>query len=91
MFNGLHRFLPTLAKLEGYRIAEVKVAHQERREGKSKFGVWNRLFKGLSDLRTKFLYAGTSGKERVDGGNLPQRPLVQQPDPLRAKARAAQE
>lgn len=52
MFNGLHRFLPTLAKLEGYTITEVRVAHQLRREGKSKFGVWNRLFKGLSDLRT---------------------------------------
>jgi hypothetical protein len=40
---------------------------------------------GLSDLRTKFLYADTSGKERADGGNLPQRPLVQQPDPLARK------
>jgi glycosyltransferase involved in cell wall biosynthesis len=51
LFNGLHRFFPTLAKLEGFRVAEVKVAHRERREGTSKYGVWNRLFKGLSDLR----------------------------------------
>jgi glycosyltransferase involved in cell wall biosynthesis len=52
MFNGMHRFLPTLAKLEGFRVAEVKVAHRARRAGTSKYGVWNRVFKGISDLRT---------------------------------------
>jgi glycosyltransferase involved in cell wall biosynthesis len=52
IFNGLHRFLPTMAKLEGFTITEVKVGHRERRAGTSKYGVWNRLFKGLSDLRT---------------------------------------
>jgi glycosyltransferase involved in cell wall biosynthesis len=52
MFNGMHRFLPTLAKLEGFSVTEVKVSHRERREGSSKYGVWNRVFKGLSDLRT---------------------------------------
>ena len=51
MFNGMHRFLPTLAKLEGFTVAEVKVGHRARRAGKSKYGVWNRVFKGLSDLR----------------------------------------
>lgn len=52
MFDGLHRFFPTLVKLEGFRIAEVKVGHRPRREGVSKYGVWNRVFKGLRDLRT---------------------------------------
>lgn len=52
LFDGLHRFIPTLVKLEGYRIAEVKVAHRPRREGVSKYGVLNRVFKGLRDLRT---------------------------------------
>ena len=51
MFNGMHRFMPTLAKLEGYTIAEVKVAHRMRQAGKSKYGVWNRVFKGMRDLK----------------------------------------
>jgi glycosyltransferase involved in cell wall biosynthesis len=50
-FTGLHRFLPTLAQACGYRVVEVPVAHRARRFGKSKYGVWNRLFRGLSDLR----------------------------------------
>ncbi len=52
MFNGLHRFLPTMARLEGFRVVEVPVSHRARRAGVSKYGVWNRVFKGLSDLRT---------------------------------------
>ena len=51
LFNGMHRFLPTLARLEGFTVTEVKVAHRKRTEGRSKYGVWNRLFKGISDLR----------------------------------------
>ena len=42
MFNGMHRFLPTLAKLEGFTVTEVKVSHRARRAGRSKYGVWNR-------------------------------------------------
>lgn len=50
-FTGLHRFLPTLAEMAGYRVAEVRVNHRARRHGSSKYGVWNRLFRGLRDLR----------------------------------------
>ena len=52
MYDGLHRFLPTLVRMEGFTVAEVKVRHRSRRAGRSKYGVWNRLFKGLRDLRT---------------------------------------
>jgi dolichol-phosphate mannosyltransferase len=51
-FDGMHRFYPTLARLAGFRVIEVPVAHRERASGASKYGVWNRLWKGLSDLRT---------------------------------------
>ena len=30
MFNGMHRFLPTLARMEGYRVAEIAVSHRPR-------------------------------------------------------------
>jgi len=51
MFDGLHRFLPTLARIEGFAVTEVPVSHRARRAGTSKYGVWNRLGKGLRDLR----------------------------------------
>lgn len=49
MFNGMHRFLPTLVKLEGYRVMEMPVRHHPRLAGKSKYGVSNRLFRALRD------------------------------------------
>ncbi len=49
-FKGMHRFLPTLLKLEGYTVTEVPISHQPRRAGRSHYGVWNRLFASFSDL-----------------------------------------
>ena len=51
-FDGLHRYLPMLASLAGYRVVEVPIRHRPRKYGRSHFGVWNRLFVGLRDLRT---------------------------------------
>ncbi len=50
-YNGMHRFYPTLARMAGFRVVEVPVAHRPRAAGTSKYGVWNRLWKGLEDLR----------------------------------------
>jgi glycosyltransferase involved in cell wall biosynthesis len=50
-YDGMHRFYPTLARMAGFRVVEVPVAHRERASGASKYGIWNRLWKGLSDLR----------------------------------------
>lgn len=50
-FNGLHRFLPTLAQAAGFKVVEIPVNHRARKHGSSKYGVWNRLFRGLRDLR----------------------------------------
>jgi glycosyltransferase involved in cell wall biosynthesis len=50
MFKGMHRFLPTLLKLEGARVVEVPVNHQPRHAGEAKYGVWNRVFKSARDL-----------------------------------------
>jgi glycosyltransferase involved in cell wall biosynthesis len=49
LFNGMHRFLPTLVKMEGYEVIEVPVNHRPRTAGKAKYGVLNRLFKALRD------------------------------------------
>ncbi len=49
LFNGLHRFLPTLIKLQGGSVTEVPVRHRPRRFGKTKYGMWNRMFRSLAD------------------------------------------
>jgi len=50
MFKGMHRFLPTLMKMEGANVIEVPVNHRPRTRGKSNYGVWDRAFSGLRDL-----------------------------------------
>lgn len=49
-FNGLHRFLPIMVAGGGFRVREVPVSHRPRIAGVSKYGVWNRLGRGLFDL-----------------------------------------
>ena len=49
-FNGMHRFLPTLMKIEGYRVIEVPVSHHPRRFGKSKYNIRNRVWRAFIDL-----------------------------------------
>ena len=50
LFNGLHRFLPTLLKMEGARVVQVPVNHRPRRHGEAKYHLWNRLVGPLLDL-----------------------------------------
>jgi glycosyltransferase involved in cell wall biosynthesis len=49
-FKGMHRFLPTLFKIEGFTVTEIPVGHNPRVSGQSHYGVWNRLFASLYDL-----------------------------------------
>lgn len=49
-FKGMHRFLPTLFKLEGYTVTEVAISTHPRRAGQTHYGVWNRLFASFHDL-----------------------------------------
>lgn len=49
-FNGWHRFLPLLVHHNGLRTIEVPVNHRPRVAGISKYGLWNRLWRGIYDL-----------------------------------------
>lgn len=49
MFTGMHRFLPTLLRMEGARVVELPVRHHPRVAGKSKYGISNRMWSGLRD------------------------------------------
>jgi dolichol-phosphate mannosyltransferase len=50
LFNGMHRFLPTLAKMEGFTVTQVKVNHRPRRFGRTKYNIRNRMVKAFADL-----------------------------------------
>ena len=49
LYTGMHRFLPTLVRMAGYKVAEMPVNHRARRFGESKYGAMNRAFRGLAD------------------------------------------
>lgn len=49
-FDGMHRFLPALFKGYGYSCKFINVNHRKRKYGNSKYGVLNRLFKGIRDI-----------------------------------------
>lgn len=49
LFTGMHRFLPTLVRMQGYKVVEMPVNHRARKFGTSKYGAMNRAFRGLAD------------------------------------------
>ena len=51
VYGELHRYVPVLAKWEGFIIGEMVVKHRARKYGKTKFGV-GRFWKGFLDLLT---------------------------------------
>ncbi len=50
LFDGMHRFFPALAKMYGFTVTECDVRHFPRTHGTSKYGIQNRLWRGLVDL-----------------------------------------
>lgn len=50
LFHGLHRFMPTLVKMEGFTVVEVPVNNRPRTRGTAKYGFWNRVFASFWDL-----------------------------------------
>jgi len=51
VYGEMHRYIPVLAKWQGFKITEIPVQHHPRRYGKSKYGI-SRFFKGFVDLIT---------------------------------------
>jgi dolichol-phosphate mannosyltransferase len=49
VFKGMHRFLPTLFRLQGFKITEIPVSHRPRETGRTKYGINNRLWVGIVD------------------------------------------
>ena len=51
IYGDLHRYIPIMAHLDGFRVAEIPVTHHPRRFGRSKYGA-GRLIRGGLDLIT---------------------------------------
>lgn len=69
VFNGLHRFVPTLLRAKGYTVSEVPVNHRPRLRGVSKYGVHNRLWRGIRDcFGVRWFSVRSVPGERVEGG-----------------------
>ncbi len=49
LFGEMHRFIPAILQLEGYKVGEVKVSHHPRVHGVTKYN-WKRGFKGFVDM-----------------------------------------
>lgn len=49
-FNGAHRFFAAVLRGAGFSIVETPVQHHERQHGESKYGINNRLWRGIYDL-----------------------------------------
>lgn len=49
LYGEMHRYIPAILHMRGYRIGEVKVSHHARLHGRSKYGV-KRLLRGMLDL-----------------------------------------
>ena len=49
LYGEMHRFIPALLEIQGFKIGEVKVSHHPRTRGKTKYN-WKRGMKGFVDM-----------------------------------------
>lgn len=49
-FDHMHRFMPALIQRQGGRVCTAEINHRQRRSGKSKYGINDRLWVGIVDL-----------------------------------------
>jgi glycosyltransferase involved in cell wall biosynthesis len=61
LYGDYHRFIPVMAKWQGFRITEMPVAHRARVHGVSKYGV-SRLVSGFLDLVSLMFMRSFSSK-----------------------------
>lgn len=50
LYHGMHRFLPALFVIEGFKIKELPVNHRARSGGVTKYNFFNRSFNTIADM-----------------------------------------
>ena len=61
IYGELHRYIPVLAKFNGFRVGEIPVKHHPRKYGRSKYGI-KRFVSGFLDLLTVILLTRYTSK-----------------------------
>ena len=61
IYGELHRYIPVLAKFNGFRVGEIPVMHYPRKFGHSKYGA-KRVIAGFLDLLTVILLTRYTAK-----------------------------
>lgn len=61
VYGELHRYIPVLAKFNGFRVGEIPVCHHPRKYGSSKYGM-KRFIAGFLDLLTVILLTRYTSK-----------------------------
>jgi len=68
LYGGMFRYIPVFAFRKGYKTTEVKVEHNKRRFGKTKYG-FERVYNGFFDLITmKYLISFIEHPSYLFGG-----------------------
>lgn len=49
LYGEMHRFIPALLRIKGFKIGEIEVNHRPRTAGKTKYN-WKRTVKGFIDM-----------------------------------------
>lgn len=70
-FKGVHRFLPTLIRMEGFTVAEVPVTNRPRVSGASHYGIGNRVFSSFADLLAVRWMRSRAVRWQIDEGTNP--------------------
>lgn len=61
LFGEMHRFIPALLQLDGFRVTEVKVSHHPRVNGRTKYN-WKRGIKGFVDMVSLWFWRNYSNR-----------------------------
>lgn len=69
LFHGMHRFLPALFLIEGFKVVETPVSHRPRLKGKTKYNFFNRSFNTIADLLAVRWMAQRALKYRIKSQN----------------------
>lgn len=57
----MHRYIPALLKVHGFRVSELEVNHRKRNAGNTKYG-WRRLPKGFMDMIKVWFWKEFNGR-----------------------------
>lgn len=68
LYGEMHRFIPALVQLKGFKVTEIKVNHRKRKYGKTKYNIKRTLNGFLDMLLIKFWMSYSTKPIHLFGG-----------------------